>query len=158
MATQQLVDRAEQTTADLIASARVHAADAEHSVRRAAEAVQDAAEIYAARAATTAQDTAERVGDAAQLASAAIREETGELREDVQELWDDPTSRSWLLGAAAGIALTGAAVWWLRRRRQRAEDPYETSATEVAGWQDPREAVDAEPQGDTDTSDETASA
>lgn len=151
MATTELVDRAEATAADLSAAARRHFTEAERAARRAAEAAQDAAELYgaraaeagreyAARASEAAHDSAEKLGGRAQHAAETIRHEATDLRDEVEELWEDPETRPWLLGTAVGIALVGLALWLWRRSRR--EDAYETTETEVPGWEDPQEAFD----------------
>lgn len=123
MSTSTLVDRAEQTTADLTEAARAHLAEAEQYAIRAAEAATIAAEHYGARAARSAQQAADT------------------LRDDVESLLDDPETREVVVRTAAGVAVLGLAVWlWRRRKRKqrREEARYEATASDVAGWTDPK--------------------
>ncbi len=154
MATTELVDRAEATAAELSAAAKRHFTEAERAARRAAEAAQDAAELYGARAAEAgreyaaraneaAHESAERLGSRAQHAAETIRHEATDLRDEVEELWEDPETRPWILGTAVGLALLGLALWLLRRRRR--DDAYESTETEVPGWEEPQAAFGAEP-------------
>lgn len=112
MDTTDLVDRAELTATELGQTARQQLDEAEAAARRAAEAAQEAAEATAAWLA--------ELSDRAQHAAATLRDEAIELREDVEDLWDDPTGRRYLLAALTGVGLGLLLVWWLRRRRARA--------------------------------------
>lgn len=140
-----LVDRAEHTTAELSEAARAHLADAERYARQAALAAREAADPHVARAAESAQHAAAHAQEAAGHLAERVGDTVEALVDEVEELWEDPGTRPYLIGAAAGVALTGLALYlWRRRRRQREqrEERYETSTEDLGGWEDPRIALE----------------
>ena len=95
--------------------------------------------------------TMDRLGeqDAARLdaARARVNETAAEVEAKVERAADavlnDPVTRAWVLGAAAGATATAVVMWLWRRRRQRPleqELRYESSAEGVPGWTDPQAA------------------
>lgn len=124
MPTTTFFDRAEQTSSELTDAAREHLAEAEQYASQAADSARLAAEHYAETLSNQLEDT------------------VGSLREDVESLLEDPETRALVIGVAAGVAVTGVTVWlWRRRKKRQAEERYEASAAEVAGWSDPRTAL-----------------
>lgn len=124
MATTTLLNRAERTSAELSDAARAHLTEAEEYASQAAASARLAAEHYA------------------ETLSDQLEGTVGSLRDDVESLLEDPETRALVIGVAAGVTVTGVAVWlWRRRKQRKAEENYETSASDVAGWGDPRSAL-----------------
>lgn len=141
MPTLTLLDRDTSGDHDLVAAARAHLAEAEQHAGRAAASAAQAAEHYGNLAARATQRAADTVGD--RMADTATT-----LREDAEDLWDDPDSRRLLLQAAGGVAVVGLAIWlWRRRKRRKQEEQqrYEASAEGVPGWSDPRSELTDDP-------------
>lgn len=136
MPTLTLLDRNTSSDQDLVATARAHLAEAEEHAGHAAASAAQAAEHYGNLAGRAAQRAADTLGD-------RVSETASTLREDAEELWDDPDGRRLLLQLGGGIAVVGFAVWlWRRRKRRKREEElaYETSEEGVPGWHDPEAA------------------
>ena len=133
MSTSALADRATRSTAELAEAARAHLEEAEQHAARAAESATRAAEHYGARAQQVAQEAAEHLNE-------RVTPQLVQLRDDAERVWDDPEQRRLVLAAAGGVGLIALGVWIWRRRRDD-DERYETSAEEVAGWEEPREAL-----------------
>lgn len=119
-----LFDRAERTSTELGDAARAHLDEAEEYASQAAASARLAAEHYA------------------ETLSDQLEGTVGSLRDDLGSLLEDPETRALVIGAGAGIAVTGVAVWlWRRRSKRKAEKAYETSTEGVPGWNDPRTAL-----------------
>ncbi len=124
MSTTTLLNRAERTSAELGDAARTHLAEAEEYASKAAAATRRAAEHYAETMSDQLEDT------------------VGSLRDDVESLLEDPETRALVIGVAAGITVTGIAVWlWRRRSNRKAEEAFANSSEDVPGWSDPRTAL-----------------
>lgn len=124
MPTTTLFNRAERTSSDLTDAARAHLTEAEQYASQAAASARLAAEHYA------------------ETLSGQLEGTVDSLRDDLDTLLEDPETRALVIGAAAGIAVTGLAVWlWRRRSKRKAEKAYEASAEGVPGWNDPRTAL-----------------
>ncbi len=132
MSTSALADRASRSTAEFAEAARAHLEDAERHATRAAESATRAAEQYGARAQQVAQDAADSFNE-------RVTPQLTQLRDDAEQVWDDPEQRRLVLTVAGGIGLVAVGVWLWRRRRD--DEQYEASAEEVAGWEDPSEAL-----------------
>lgn len=129
-----LLNRDTSSDQDLVATARAHLAEAEEHAGRAAASAAQAAEHYGSLASHAAQRAADTLGD-------RVSDTASTLREDAEELWDDPDGRRLLLQLGGGVAVVGFAVWLWRRRKRRKEQEelqYETSSEGVPGWADPR--------------------
>lgn len=137
MPTLTLLDRDTSSDQDLVATARAHLAEAEEHAGRAAASAAQAAEHYGNLASRAAQRAADTLGD-------RVSETATTLREDAEELWEDPDGRRLLLQVGGGIAVVGLAVWlWRHRKRRKEQDErfdYETSPEGVPGWTDPEAA------------------
>lgn len=137
MPTLTLLDRDTSGDHDLVATARAHLAEAEEHAGRAAASAAQAAEHYGSLAGRAAQRAADTVGE-------RMSETATTLREDAEEIWEDPENRRFLLQLGGGIAVVGLVVWlWRRRKRRKREEElqYEASSEGVPGWSDPRTAL-----------------
>lgn len=118
------LNRAERTPAELSDTARAHLTEAEQYASQAAASARLAAEHYA------------------ETLSDQLEGTVGSLRGDVESLLEDPETRALVIGVAAGVTVTGVAVWlWRRRKKRRAGEDYETSSADVPGWSDPHTAL-----------------
>lgn len=136
-----LLDRGTSSDEDLVATARAHLAEAEEHAGRAAASAAQAAEHYGNLAARATQRAADTLGD-------RVSDTAAHLRDDAEELWDDPETRRLALQAAGGVAVVGLAVWlWRRRKRRKREEElrYESSSQGVPGWSDPRTELADDP-------------
>ena len=132
-----LLDRDTSEDHDLVATAKAHLLEAEEHAGRAAASAAQAAEHYGTLAGRAAQRAADTVGE-------RMSETASTLREDAEEIWNDPEDRRFLLQLGGGIAVVGLVVWlWRRRKRRKAEQrlQYEASSQGVPGWDDPRTAL-----------------
>lgn len=135
MPTLTLLNRATSSDQDMVATTRAHLAEAEEHAGRAAAYAAQAAEHYGNLAARATQRAADTLGD-------RVTDTASHLREDAEDLWEDPERRRLLLQAVGGVAVVALAIWlWRRWRRTRRQDgAYETSPEGVAGWTDPEAA------------------
>lgn len=143
MSTTTLAARAERSTAELASSARRHLAEAEQYAQRAAESAARAADDYGDRAARAADEYGSRAAKAGEQAADALGDQLSHLRHDVEEALEDPETRRLVTMTAGGVAVVGIGIWLWRRRKRRKQQDYETSQTDVSGWEDPHEALAA---------------